>query len=403
MRSAVRVLAQILFALRLTSFVRTLGIPLPWLLKEIEKDWFGGPPLNWDAKDVESAFDTATRLRGQEWVLGDSSRNFPMTFPGIGRRGGFTEFLRVYWFGARAASFIEAPGASELLVRMNAGDVDASEEASAIHLLRAHNRGADLEIGPIVKVGNRNRKPDFRIRQGSPWVYAEVTVLNASSASDRVHALLDRIATGIMDVEREFLLEVILNREPDAQEEEAIFTAAVGACDVAAGARVDVQDVAMILAKAGDPRVVVPSLTPNDNRPRMAISRAIIDPGRPNRQLIAGVPFADPRAEVILKHEARQLPKNECGLVMVNVNRQPSAFESWGKRIPERFNGGQYTRVAGVILFMHSTIPSPSGLVWLPFVRLILNPRAKVPLPGWIVAAIDRARERARQLTGRPD
>ncbi len=88
---------------------------------------------------------------------------------------------------------------------------------------------------------------------------------------------------------------------------------------------------------------------------------------------------------------------------MANVNLQPSAFESWGERIPERFRGGQHTRVAAVILFMHATTGSEHGLVWVPYVKVIPNPYAAVPLPTWITERVARIRENTRRLTGRPD
>jgi hypothetical protein len=84
---------------------------------------------------------------------------------------------------------------------------------------------------------------------------------------------------------------------------------------------------------------------------------------------------------------------------MVNVNRQPSAFESWSGRVPQRFTAGQHIRVAAVILFMHSTVPATDGLAWLPFVRLIPNPHACTPLPAWIADTVDALRAETRRGT----
>jgi hypothetical protein len=394
-----------LFKLRLTAPLRRFGLPLPWIIEEIEQEWFAGLRLHWDAKEVELAFDTAGRIRGLKWVLGqESDTTLFAPLSGIGRRGGYPEFLRVYWFGIRMASILGATGADDLIGRVIAGDADASEEASAIHLLRPRKGETDLEVEPEVKVGARDRKPDFRIRKNqAPWVYVEVTKLHNSNASIRVQELLTRLADSVMAVERPFVVEIILNRDPSDDEEQAILTGALAACDTSNEHRVDIADVGSILVKSGDPRVVVPSPTPDDNRPRMAISKAIVGPGQPNRQLVARVPFADERAEDILRREARQLPMNECGLLMANVNSQPSAFESWSERVPERFKGGQHTRVAGVILFMHATTPSEHGLVWVPYVELIPNPHAAVPLPSWITETVTGIRDKTRRLTGRSD
>jgi hypothetical protein len=249
---------------------------MPWTLEEIELEWFGGLKLDWDAEDVELAFRVATRLRGLPWVLGAKvDPAFPV-LPGIGKRGGYSEFLRVYWFGIRMASLMGAKGADDLIARVVAGDADASEEASAIHLLRSKQAATDLEIEPEVRVGTRDRKPDFRIRKGEePWVFVEVTKLHQSTASTRVQELLARVSVGVMAIERPFLIEIVLNREPDTDEEQTILVGAIAACDAASGDSVDISDVASILLKGGDPQVVVPSLIPDDNRPRMAISKAI--------------------------------------------------------------------------------------------------------------------------------
>ena len=39
-------------------------------------------------------------------------------FPGIGDRGGFSEFFRVYWFGKRMASIVGARGSDALILRI---------------------------------------------------------------------------------------------------------------------------------------------------------------------------------------------------------------------------------------------------------------------------------------------
>src|SRR5262249_40342315 len=115
------------------------------------------------------------------------------------------------------------------------------------------------------------------------------------------------------------------------------------------------------------------------------------------------VPFADQRARVVLSAEARQLPKNEPGLVMVDVTGQPTALESWADLVPRRFTPTQYTRVGGVLLFMTAITLTPLGLTWLPSLKLIPNPHAAIPLTGWITGVIEETRAESRRLTGRPD
>jgi hypothetical protein len=395
----------LLFKLHLTQRLRRLGFRVPWIRDEIEQEWFGGSRLNWDGNEVERAFNIATKIRGLKWVLGNQFNTSALAhLPGIGRLGGYAQFLRVYWFGIRVASILGASGAEKLIERLITEDSDASEEASAIHLLHAGQPDIEVDIEPSVEVGTRSRNPDFRIRmRQQPWVYVEVTKLHSSNASVRVHELLARTADRVMAVEHPFLVEIILNREPTIEEQEVIVTEVGKACEAAGEGSVTVADIASIIVKSDDVRVVAPSPIADDNQPRMALSKAVRGPGSPNRQVIVRVPLADPRAEEILRQEARQLPKNECGLIMVNVNSQPTAFESWSKRVPQRFTPGQHTRVAAVMLFMHATWPTEQGLLWLPSVKLIPNPNAAVPVPSWITERVACIREKTRRLTGRPD
>jgi hypothetical protein len=213
--------------------------------------------------------------------------------------------------------------------------------------------------------------------------------------------MLERVANDVMNIDRPFLLEVILNREPTDAEVDQVVEASNEECSREAGSTRDMGDLGRILVKTGEPSIVVPSVVNDDAMPRMALARALVGPSALNRQVIVRVPFQDQRAEDILRGEARQLPKGECGLIMVNVNSQPTAFEYWSQRIPQRFSGNQHTRVAGVILFMHATQLGPRGLVWIPHVRVIPNPNAAVPLPLWITAEVDRIRADARNLAGR--
>ena len=390
---------------RLSSLFGKLEPTMPWTFDEIQREWFGNACLDWDPDDVVRAFNLAESTRGRDWVLGREVDVAAFAgVPGIGRRGGYSEFLRVYWFGTRMASIVGAPGCDDLVERLMAGDSAASEEATAIHLLRSRHHDTELEIAPKVKIGNRHRVPDFRLRKaGEPWIYIEVTKLHESTASIQIQRLLQRVAQAVMTVDQAFLLEIVFNRDPTPSEEEEVLTEAKAACDAADGHRKNVGDLASILVKSGDPSVVIPSLTPDDSRPRMAVSQSIIGDGQPNRQIVARIPFEDQRAEHILRIKSKQLPKDECGVVMVNVNSQPSAFESWSERVPQRFTGNQHTRVAAVVLFMHATSPTERGLVWVPYLKMIANPRARVPVPSWVADAVDRIRADTRRLTGRTD
>jgi len=132
----------------------------------------------------------------------------------------------------------------------------------------------------------------------------------------------------------------------------------------------------------------------------MSAAKSIVGPDQPNRQIVVRAPFADERAEDVMTSEAKQLPKSNPGLIMVDVAKQPSAFESWSELVPQRFMPRLHTRVGGVLLFMFAMSPSADGILWLPYLKLIENPHAAKPLPHWIPEVINEKREGSRRARG---
>jgi hypothetical protein len=371
---------------------------MPWTLEEIESEWLGGGGLQLPPEDVVRAFTVAEQTRGREWVLSTTS------IPGGGRHWGFMPFLRVYAFGKRMQAVTGAPGVDTLLEKLLQNDGSAESELTAIYLLRSRRPETELEIGPEVVVGDRRRHPDFRIRSRmGPWTCVEVTQLNRSAASTRTQGVLRRIADLVISVLHPFLLEIVFWREPTESEEDELVRQACEACQAADGGRRDIGDLASLLVKSGDPATVIPSILPEDDGTRMSLAQSIMGPGQPNRQVVARAPFADQRAEDVLTKEAKQLPKDESGLVMVDVSGQPTAFGSWTELVPRRFTPVQHTRVGGVLLFMTAVMLTPQGMAWLPCLKLIPNPHARIPLPSWISEAVEETRAETKRLTGRPD
>jgi hypothetical protein len=297
-----------------------------------------------------------------------------------------------------------ALGAEALYKRLSQGDRAAESELTAACLFRSRRQTAEVEFGPQIVLGSRRRCPDLRIRDGgAPWTYVEVTQLNRSTASDRAQGLLTRITNELIVLKRPIVLEIVFWREPLAAEEDELIRQACDACNSPDERRHDLAGLASLLVKSGNSAAVVPSILPPNAGTHMSIARTVGGSGEVNRQILVRVPFADQRAETILTSEARQLPKNESGLVMVDVTAQPTAFASWPELVPRRFSGRQHTRVGGVLLFMTAVRPTDSGMALLPHLNLIPNPHARVPLPAWITDVVEETRAETNRFTGRPD
>jgi hypothetical protein len=361
---------------------------MPWTIDEIQSRWLGGQPSPLRCEDIVEAFTVAEETRGREWVL-------------------ISNFAQVYNFGKYVRAISEkmqrlagAAGAEKLWATLLQEDVTAGSELTAVCLLRSRRPDTEVEFGPTVRVGSRQRSPDFRIRETTqPWIYVEVTQLQQSHASKETYEVLQRVADHVMSIDQPFLLEIVFWREPAQGEVDELVRLACEACQAPIGKLRDCHDLASVLVKSGNPAFLVPSILPDDSRPRMSVGRTIVGPGQPNRQIIVRLPFADQRAEDTLSEEAKQLPKDESGLVMVDVGGQPTAFESWSKLIPLRFARSLHTRVGGVILFMLGTTLTIEGLMAVAYLKLIPNPNARFPLPRWVTEVVDETRADAKRLT----
>jgi hypothetical protein len=371
---------------------------MTWTIEDIERDWLNGERLGAAAEEVLAAFETAEAVRGPEWVR---STTF---LPGGARQWGFSALIPIIALASRVTSLRNALGADDLLRRLRNNDGAAESELSAIHLLRSSNPGTELEIAPVAAVGDRQRRPDFGIRMPADnWTNVEVTELHQSAASTIAQQVLQTIVREVMAVERAFLLEVVFWRFPTEAEAQDLVGRARAICSTPELQQADLKDLALLIVKPGDPSVVVPTVLPPDDGPRAAASQVIVGDGRPNRQVIVRVPFSDQRAEEVLTAEARQLPKDTPGLIMVDVRRQPTALSSWSTLVPRRFTPRMHTRIGAVILFMYAIRLTDSGLALLPHVKMIENPHAKLPVPSWIKETVDRMREALRTTTGQAD
>jgi hypothetical protein len=84
-----------------------------------------------------------------------------------------------------------------------------------VQLVTSGRSDVQLELEPIVTVGARERKSDFRVRvDAEPWTYVEVTRPDTSEEKARIEALSKTLCSVLADVEGEYALEVFLQREP---------------------------------------------------------------------------------------------------------------------------------------------------------------------------------------------
>jgi hypothetical protein len=286
---------------------------------------------------------------------------------------------------------VKAPG--QFVARLKRHDRSAEAELTAMHLLHSGNRAAEIELEPEVATSRGIRKADFRIWQpGKDWTYVEVTRPDASAALKRALSVLDRITTLVLEVKREFAVEVFFNREPDDSEIEPLLEQVRRFCVSGEAEREQVQDLALLLLSAVRPGHVIPHEEPDQiSTPRLGAVKYVGGGDGPRRHIVVRIPYADKRADRFLAVEARQLPTGYPGLIMVDATVAPTVLASWARIINRRFQPNIHTRISAVCLFAPSLLQVEDNLLWVPWVQLHVNPHAKFVLPQWVEQTLNEA------------
>lgn len=365
-----------------------------WTLSEIQENWLGDSVVTLPAAEIVCAFDRCERVLGRDWIDG-ARQNLKGAAP----------TLAVAAVGHQLASLDDVVVPKDFIDKLRRKNSSAHAELRAIHLLRSREP-CKIELEPVVSVGGRQRKCDFRIkRENESWLFVEVTQPDVSEAQARLRQLLDLIVDVISSVRQPFALEVFFQREPTDGEVAPLIERIRAFCsaDQQGGepAQQELPDGVGILFLNHMP---AGQIVLNDHGeepvPRLGAARTIIGSNEPRRHVAVRIPYADARAEQFLTTEARQLPTDSPGLIMVEMAHARGGFRSWEPVLRRRFQPNMHTRVGGIILFSSGHYLTRLGLASLFETKFINNPHARMPLPTWIEAtsaAINHERELATQ------
>jgi len=257
---------------------------------------------------------------------------------------------------------------------------------------------------PRVTVGTREREPDFRVRKAhDPWTYVEVANPDTADAQRNANAVLQRLSQVVSSVKKSFALEVFLFREPGDDQIEELAAALPAFCSDDGVSRVHVKDFAILVRNHTSPGQIVPYQHPEDDgRPRLAMARSIVGGSEPPRHVAVRIPYADKRAEAFLTTEARQLPTDAPGLIMINMRNAPGGIKTWASLLRRRLQPKMHTRVGGVCLFFEAVLPTERGIALSMETGFLRNLHARLPLPAWIESAIEEAGAEFRGLVQTP-
>jgi hypothetical protein len=350
---------------------------------EIKSDWLDGSRLDLSAAEVTQAFNNVAIAFGRQWIESWRCRN------GMASRGA-SPTIHLTMLGQMLSSLSGATNAENLLKKIRKDLPDARAELLAIHLLRAHNHARAIEIEPSIVVNGRNRMPDFRIRDGDEdWTYVEATRAGTSEAQAQVRRSLDRLTGLVETCVGTFSLEVFLKREPTSAELDILSSTIVtGQRDRSTREDRLNDDLGSLYWNVSAPGDVRLDDHGEPYTPRLSSARlAMLDDAK--RHIVVRWPFTDVRAEETLRIEARQLPKDSPGLVMIQTTGATGAMKAWRGLIERRLQPNLHTRVSAVCLISSGLYNAPGGERWAPKTKLILNPFAHFSLPSWIHSQLE--------------
>jgi hypothetical protein len=367
---------------------------MTWSLEDIERDWIGGEvaALAASPDSVVAAFDRTERTLGPEWI--EKSRiSVGSILRGIGPT------LRIVNMGQKLTVLENVTDPGRLIERIRNGDASAEGELTAIYLLHSRNPKVVVELYP--RVGER--EADFRVKAPDEklWTYVEVTQLSESEAKDRAREIMERISAAIKPLRLTFALEAFLRRIPTQPEVAEILAKVPEFCSRGGKQREELSNsLGFLSLNQSDPgQVITHAHAGEENVSRLGMAHVITGTGEPRRHISIRMTFSDDRAKAMLDAEAPQLPKDAPGLIMAGVAKATGAMKTWEPLLQRRFQPQMHTRVGGVCLWVGSLLPISKGEDQLFETRLIVNPHARLPLPGWIGNTLTEINDEFKRMT----
>jgi hypothetical protein len=355
---------------------------MPFGFQQIAREWLGDAQLAIPPEQIEAGFNTAEEVLGEEWLEARRrGRQFSV--------GAFVA-LPVVLVGLQLLKVRGAPGFDELVANLKRPSRFAYSELAAAAYSVTDVENVQLEFGAHVIVGNRNRRPDFRVAlNGEPWTHVEVSAPDRSEVSARAQRMLDEIATRLFCQQRGSTVEVLLLRDV-AHDDAAKLAQAVTRMATSEQHHVEeFGDLAVVEVNYGTPgnieggrnlgRVIGPTL---------CIARAQATNGITEKHIVVKTPVTDPRAADFLTKEARKLPRGEPGLVILDMTAATASFDDWEAVLRGRLQPSLHTRVSAVLLTHSGLQGGARHFHHVVRNRLIVNSNAAIPLPPWLAAQL---------------
>jgi hypothetical protein len=353
---------------------------MPWTWKRIEKEWLADGRVAHISEVTIDSFKEVERVLGAGWI--DDVRK---------KGRGSIPAASIVGTGQQLRSLRRVVNPADIVQKLRDDNRSAWGELAAIHALAGHREDVEIEVGPEVKVKGKPKKPDFRLRcNGDAWTYVEVSRPNTSEERRHLQTIMNRITTVLSTVEGHYVLEVYLRREPTPDELDIIIERGTDLCRQSGVVQEDLPNQLGLLVTNDMPiGVVIPKeRDPGNRRPVLGMSRGVVTNGVPERHVLVRLAYSDQRAEALLRNEARQLPTDSPGLIVLETGATGGSAREWLEVFGHRLQPGLHTRVGAIMLVSSGIETTAGGATWKQTTHGIVNPHAALPLPQWIAEVV---------------
>jgi hypothetical protein len=292
----------------------------------------------------------------------------------------------------KALAVIEGrPGAPQLVERLKTGNRAAFAELRAIYLCCV-GLDVELEIEPDLLVGQHARKPDFRVRQEAvSWTYVEVAAPDISKLRQQAQAVMEELASILPAVPSNTAIDLFLRRDLCEAEVKSMKSQMRHLATNGVAGDYDIE-FAVISVNMSHPSKIEPrEFGAEPYTPRLCLAKLESVGGQPaNKRVSIRYPYSDERADEFLASEAKQLSRENPGLVMLDLSGTVAPFRTWRPLLLRRLQPNLHTRVSAVCLFHSGVETTASGENVVTHMTLIENAHTLQKLPAWIISSLKR-------------
>ncbi len=252
---------------------------------------------------------------------------------------------------------------------------------SNLIMLSAHylRNSLSVEFEPQVKVKEKIKRPDLRVKFADNWIYFEETKLQSSQHQKHIRSVIEKICSLTKSITQSINIEVVLLRDDISIRKinDIIREIVLISNNPNQPQEILIGDYAQIYTyKKGQKKPSIP-----DRRPALCQTALKVGDGIECHINIQQY-FPDTRIEKIIK-KSKQLSPKECNIVLLDVSNELVRIKELSKLVKQILLPTKHRRINGVLLLakylfiknleVHNSLishPNPYRILPLKFIQL---------------------------------